>query len=154
MSAPKCPYCGSTSVLKKDSSVIYRKNYGPVYLCANYPSCDAYVGCHPRTTTPLGRLADRELRAAKKNAHAHFDPLWQAKIQLGASKKDARTAGYAWLAERMCMSPDRCHIGMFNVEECERVVRICSPFLRKLGLTEEVKREGPTSGFTTRRSQA
>ncbi|WP_088258626.1 zinc-finger-containing protein [Fimbriiglobus ruber] len=34
-----------------------------VLACERYPTCDAYVGCHPGTETPLGRLANKELRA-------------------------------------------------------------------------------------------
>ena len=62
----KCPYCGAP-VLLKDSNYVYHnnKNYGKMWVCSNYPECDAYVGCHPGTTIPLGRLADSALRKAK-----------------------------------------------------------------------------------------
>ena len=73
-STPTCPYCGSRARLV-DSTAIYGRSYGMTWVCERYPSCGAYVGCHPGTTTPLGRLADKKLRAAKKAAHAAFDPL-------------------------------------------------------------------------------
>ena len=50
---PVCPYCGAVSILT-DSKVVYGKSYGMIYLCRNYPKCDAYVGVHKRTNEPLG----------------------------------------------------------------------------------------------------
>ena len=116
---PTCPYCGAEARLA-DSAVVYHgTSYGPIWLCANYPSCDAYVGCHKGTTEPLGRLADWELRKAKRAAHETFDKLWKGK------PKGARKKAYAWLAERMGLAIDDCHIGMFDVEQCQEVVRLC-----------------------------
>lgn len=133
VSAPICPYCRETSVLWSKSDRIYRRDYGPVYVCWNFPECDAYVGCHPGTTKPLGRLANRELREAKKRAHAHFDPLWRAKIQFGHRKKAARGAAYKWLAAQLGIAFEDCHIGMFDVAQCEAVVKLCKPFVEKMG---------------------
>ncbi len=80
--------------------------------------CGAYVGCHPETETPLGRVANAELRKAKMDAHAAFDPLWK---DGGMKRKEA----YAWLRSAMGLSEDECHIGVFNVDRCQEVVRLC-----------------------------
>lgn len=85
------------------------------YLCS---PCDAYVGCHPGSTRPLGRLANAELRAAKVAAHAAFDPLW-------SGGQISRNAAYKWLAEQLGIERRYCHIGSFDVKQCERVVEIC-----------------------------
>lgn len=113
-SAPICPYCGKKAKCQ-DSSVIYGRSYGPAWICPDFPRCDAYVGCHPGTKAPLGRLANKELREAKKNAHSAFDPLWR-------SKKMTRSEAYKWLAEALGIEQAKCHIGMFDVEQCEKVV--------------------------------
>jgi hypothetical protein len=126
-----CPYC-KRPVELADSSKIYGRSYGMVYICTGYPSCDAYVGVHKGTDRALGRLANRELREAKKAAHAAFDVLWMAKIRIDkVSKRLARNAGYRWLAEQMGMPREICHIGMFDVDECKRVVEISRPHLVK-----------------------
>lgn len=83
------------------------------YYCA---PCIAWVGCHPGTEKPLGRLANAELRRAKQDAHAAFDPLWQS----GGMK---RKAAYAWLAEQLGV--ERIHIGKCDLATCRRVVEIC-----------------------------
>ena len=44
----RCPYCGGTAILRDASFVYGEKSYGgKVYVCSNYPKCDAYVGVHP-----------------------------------------------------------------------------------------------------------
>ena len=58
--------------------------------------CGAYVGCHPGTTVPLGRLANAELRRAKQSVHRALDPLWK-------SGKMKRKEAYAMLAKGLNM---------------------------------------------------
>jgi len=117
-----CPYCHGQAELV-DSEVIYGRSYGMAYLCR---PCKAWVGCHAGTVKPLGRLANAELRAAKMAAHSAFDPLWQAKVKQGWSKKKARGAGYNWLIEQLGIPREECHIGMMDAETCRKVVDVCS----------------------------
>lgn len=120
-----CPYCGSEAKLT-DSGKIYSRSYGWAWVCARYPQCDSYVGCHPGTAEPLGRLADATLRKAKQEAHTAFDPLWKGRVARDrCSKKQARNSAYRWLAKQLGISKDDCHIGQFDVETCRRVVEIC-----------------------------
>ena len=132
MSAILCPYCGKPATLIQDSSPIYRgTNFGPVFIC--WP-CEAWVGVHKGTHKPLGRLANAELRRAKMAAHAAFDPLWMARMRRDNLRKGhARGKGYKWLAGQMGIERKDCHIGLFTVEQCNKVVEICSPFLRAAG---------------------
>lgn len=109
-----CPYCGSPVQLD-DSIIIYGTSYGKVWICSQYPKCDAYVGCHKGTSKPLGRLANAELRYWKKRAHGIFDPLWQ-------SKRLDRKECYKFLQVAMKMTSKEAHIGKFGVEECKRLV--------------------------------
>lgn len=110
-----CDYCGTPAEFV-DSSIIYGKSYGMVYLC---PHCGAYVGCHKGTCKPLGRLANKELREWKMKAHDAFDPIWK-------SHRMRRPAAYAWLAAQMGLPREKTHIGMFDVPECKRVIQICN----------------------------
>lgn len=122
-----CPYCEAEAELIKDSSSVYQKDYGPLWICR---PCDAWVGCHPGTTKPLGRLANKELRTAKVAAHNAFDPLWMRKIkEQGWKRHSARSMGYKWLASKMGIRSEDCHIGMFNIEQCREVVTICKKYV-------------------------
>lgn len=126
----KCDYCHRDAVLVT-GKVIYPHRpdlFGKMFWRCD--PCDAYVGCHPRNprstdrrngTIPLGRLANAELRAAKQEAHAAFDPIWKS----GTMR---RSAAYAWLAGKMGISTDNCHIGMMDVAACRAVVLICREY--------------------------
>ena len=125
----KCPYCGAKAQLV-DGTAIYphrpdlaEKKF---YQCA---PCDAYVGCHPPSvngqggvgtgTTPLGRLANAELRRLKSQAHAVFDPLWR-------NGRMRRREAYAWLAKQLGIPATDAHIGMFDEVQCKRVITVVS----------------------------
>lgn len=130
-----CDYCGKRTDFV-DSACVYRGvSYGNIYLCR---PCDAWVGVHKGTDKPLGRLANKELREWKKKAHAAFDPLWMAKLrkrrkQRGKSYKKmwARGSGYKWFAEKLGISGKDCHIGLFDIAMCQRVIEICAPYGRR-----------------------
>lgn len=121
MSAPKCPYCGNKSKLVTGEIIyphrpdLHSKFF---YQCA---PCDAYVGCHPvgDGKSPLGRLANKELRKAKSDAHAAFDPLWR-------EGPISRHQAYKFLAQEMGIPKDKAHIGLFDVSQCKRVVQIAA----------------------------
>ena len=114
-----CRYCGSEVVFTSNAE-IYGKEYGngKCFLCRN---CGAYVGVHTETLTPLGTLANNELRKARNKAHAQFDKLWK-------SKKMKRNEAYSWLANKMNLKKEDTHIALFEIEQCEKVVEIVKKF--------------------------
>jgi DNA polymerase III subunit epsilon len=133
---PTCNYCGRDAELATGAQ-IYRSRADLAALkfwrCIR---CDAYVGCHAAGdfttdaqgrkiysdgTLPKGTLADAKLRAARRVAHVAFDALWRD----AADPKAARLEAYAWLALQLHIPVDECHIGMFDAEQCSRVVRAC-----------------------------
>lgn len=122
-----CGYCLLPAELLRSGDEGYpypTRNYGPMWTCV---ACRAWVGCHPGTENALGRLADAELRAAKQAAHAAFDPLWLRKMMReGCSKSQARRAGYRWLAVQLGIPFKQCHIGYMSLDECARVVEVCT----------------------------
>ena len=73
----RCPYCGGHCHPPGRFLRLWEKSYGgKVYVCSNYPRCDAYVGVHPGTRIPKGTLADQELRKKRMLAHQIFDQIW------------------------------------------------------------------------------
>lgn len=122
----KCPYCNSKVILASSERVYGKGRYfGPIHICKNYPTCDAYVGCHKGTTRALGRLANKELREAKMAAHAAFDPLWKDR---GLKRTDA----YAWLAEKLGIKMRDCHIAEFDVDKCQQTIEACNEMIQTL----------------------
>lgn len=117
--APICPYCNCKSRLT-DSAKVYGRSYGMIYIC--WP-CSAWVGVHENSgNKPLGRLANAELREWKKKAHAAFDPRWRNEKPRSRARRDA----YKWLAGKLGIDLNDCHIGEFDVDLCKRVVGVCS----------------------------
>lgn len=122
---PLCPYCGGLS-RKVTGAAIYPHRQDlhkkVFYLCDNeHPA--AYVGCHPGTSKPLGRLADAALRKDKSAAHAAFDPIWK-------SKKMSRGSAYKWLAKKLGIDQEDCHIGMFDRVTCRKVVSVVNESIK------------------------
>lgn len=121
----QCPYCGAAAPLVTGADVYpHRRDLHEIFLYRCTP-CDAWVGCHRGTTRPLGRLANAELRRAKQAAHAAFDPLWRHRAGIRTARMP-RAKAYAWLARELGIEAADCHIGMFDVATCRRVVEVCA----------------------------
>lgn len=111
----QCPYC-DCAVRIANHREIYGSTYGPwpwVYVCTG---CDAYVGMHPYTNIPLGKLADEALRNARNRSKASFDLLWKP-----STKK--RTAAYQALAAHLGIDVEQCHFGFFDRATCDKAWR-------------------------------
>ena len=113
-----CPYCGNPTEYV-DSKEVYEKSYGNIYLCR---ACEAWVGVHQGSDKALGRLANKELRTLKMEAHAKFDKLWKQLLKFDYSISKSRRMCYTWLAEKMNLPIELTHIGMFDEQQCQIVV--------------------------------
>lgn len=113
-----CPYCGAQAEYTDSKDIYHGHSYGMIYICR---ACDAYVGVHSGSDMPKGTLANAELRYWRRLAHAASDPLWQS----GAFYR-RRNAAYSWLSEKMALSKEETHIGMFDVEACKKLINIIS----------------------------
>lgn len=119
---PICPHCQQPAVLRRPD-----ERFPHRWECV---SCDARVGCHPKSTRPLGTLANAELRNVRMRAHKAFDALWKRKMRIEqCTQGAARSAGYRWLATQMDMTKQTCHIAMFDKAQCERAIAICAKWL-------------------------
>lgn len=126
----KCPYCGGVArkqPCEKVYSTVYHSNYGDIWVCDNYPECDAYVGCKP-SGKPLGTLANSELRGMRVKTHNLFDKIWKKKLM-------NRSHAYRWMAEEMGLTAKQAHIGKFNIEQCEKLQELVK---EKFKLSNEV----------------
>lgn len=122
-----CLHCGQLCRLQASSASTYGgRDYGPQWHCDR---CDARVGCHKGTVLPLGSPCNAEVRDLRMQAHRLFDSLWRRKMAKdGCSKRRARGAAYAWLSQNMSLRPEQTHIGMFDAEQCRKVIELCRPY--------------------------
>lgn len=114
-----CPYCKGRAQLLNGVELYgeHREDLREKKFWACRP-CGAWVGCHPGTERPLGTLAHKLLRQMRSKAHAMFDPLWK-------SEPHKRSQRYKWLADRLGIHPDNCHIGQFDMAQCRKVIALC-----------------------------
>ena len=126
-----CPYCNSEAKLEDTIKIYKSRSYGMAYICSNYPECDSYVGVHKGTDKPLGRMANKELRKAKSIAHFIFDKLWKSGLV-------RRNEAYEWLAKKLNIKREDCHIGMFDVEMCKKAALVCRLKIDTLILYKEI----------------
>ena len=119
----KCHYCDGDVCLVGNHEV-YGRNYGDwpyIYLCQD---CSAYVGLHPNTDLPLGTLADKKTREARKDGKGKF-------ITLMRKRNMKRDNAYKWLAKRLRISQDKCHWAMFDITTALNARNACLTELKK-----------------------
>ena len=119
-----CPYCDQKAelvqgyVLYPHRQDLFDKKF---YFCRQ---CSAYVGCHPGTQEPLGTLANAELRSIRSQVHKVFDLIWK-------SRKKTRRQAYQWLADKLKIKNENCHIALFDIDMCEKAIEFIEQFTSK-----------------------
>ncbi|WP_425054758.1 zinc-finger-containing protein [Pseudomonas abyssi] len=123
-----CPFCGSDVSLVGNED-IYGRRYGDwpfAYKCDDDDDdCDSYIGLHPDTDIPLGTLANKPMREARKSSKSVF-------MRLADHQGWTRKESYPWLAEQLGIEVEECHFGWFDVDRCNQAQRICSQALQEL----------------------
>ena len=104
----KCPECDGELILKNSK-------YGMFWGCTNYPKCTASHGAH-KDGRPFGIPADKETKQWRIKAHNIFDKWWKR-------NNIKRKRAYHKMADLMNMHIDDAHIGRFNIEQCEELLK-------------------------------
>jgi ssDNA-binding Zn-finger/Zn-ribbon topoisomerase 1 len=112
-----CPECGAAMRLKKSK-------YGLFYSCSMFPACRASHGAHP-DGRPLGRPGTAEEKVARVCAHEAFDTMYK-----GPNAPKSKSAAYQWMERVMDLTPEECHIGLFDMDACEELMRMVAEFHR------------------------
>lgn len=98
------------------------ENY--LYVCGGYPACDSYIGVHKKSLSPMGTLADGNLRHKRIEAHRALNEV----INAGVMTKHGL---YIWLQNRLCLSETEMHIGKFSYFRCEETIRECKKLMEQ-----------------------
>ncbi|AWB21202.1 hypothetical protein DA075_09990 [Methylobacterium currus] len=125
---PLC--CGRSARLTTGAEIYPRQPHlhgRHFYIC---DACKGYCGTHRGSTRSLGTPAGPALRFERQHLHAHvIDPLWMEAELCGAYedkpprvvhqiRKRARQRVYEFLADRLGISEQDCHVGMFDMTRC------------------------------------
>lgn len=111
-----CQYCSKPAKRIKGKELFpQRPNLYQKWFFICYP-CDAWAGANCVHYEPV--LANAELRFWRNAAHYIFDQIWK-------DREMTRGKAYKWLAKQMGIHKDKCHMGLFNKEQCKEVIRLC-----------------------------
>lgn len=117
-----CPYCKKETRIIDSIRVYKKKSYGLISMCV---PCGAYVGVHKDTIIPLGRVAKKDLREARKETHSYFDRIWKNGYM-------DRTDSYKWMSEQLNIPFEFTHIAMFSKVTCMRVSKLSKNLINHL----------------------
>lgn len=128
-----CPDCGAPMVLRETQKFKWDNGVGrKFYGCSRWPDCTSIHGAHP-DGKPLGIPGDRATKQARIEAHAAFDAVREKRGWVGKGKQ--RAGAYIWLGRKLEIPEpeirDKCHIAMFDIATCQRVVEICKAALER-----------------------
>jgi hypothetical protein len=91
------------------------------YGCSRFPACRGIHGAHP-DGRPLGIPGNAETKLARIAAHAEFNALYIERCW-------NRRMAYSWLGQQLGLQKQeigqKCHIAMFDIATCAKVVEIC-----------------------------
>ena len=106
----KCKYCWWNMLERRDSFVYWKSYWRHLWVCSNFPKCDAYSKYEYRWYE-----ANKELRELRQDCHCLFD-----KIRINWYRTKDKC--YKWLYEFMWKSKNTWHIWKFNKEECNKLI--------------------------------
>lgn len=132
-----CKYCGGivrlipASAVYGDATQRLGLAHEFVYQCQN---CNARVGCHKGTTRPLGDVANEVLRLKRMEIHRVFDTFWKRRHM-------TRSNAYKWLSEQLDIPREEVHIGGFEMDTCEKLIRLCREYENQSYKDKQAKKE-------------
>jgi hypothetical protein len=111
----QCDNCNSLNIklVKTDYD-----NEACIYYCKD---CRASVGCHFGTNIPLGKMATKEIRILRKQAHEAFDVFWNTGLM-------SRSEAYLWLADKLEIEISECHISWLSKDRLIEAIFIASTY--------------------------
>ena len=131
----RCLYCSKTIIFRSADGIYKENNRNTMlYVCSGYPICDAYVRVIPGTKVPVGSMANGNLRALRKEAHAQFDKLYLTELM-------TRSQAYEWLAGILQVPLSKAHIGQLGEYYCRQIIAESQRLLENRHKTHSKKLE-------------
>jgi len=119
----KCPYC------KKQAKFQQGKTRNR-WVCN---PCGAWVSTPKKSNEPHGTWANAKLRNLRREVKFQIEYLCSAKAsRYGITEKEARQAGYTWLAKALHVKFEKFEIRSLDEYKCQKALDACSPSVHKL----------------------
>lgn len=111
----QCPKCKQQVEIITEMRLYNRVHDGSKYIGCY--ECNLYVKLDKRTGKPLGYMADRKTRLARKEAHKYLDKVWRDGIL-------TRDEAYQYLRDNLHKSRSEGHIAKLNKTECDILIKV------------------------------
>ena len=119
----KCPYCKQQSKFQQGKT----RNR---WVCN---PCGAWVNTPKKSNQPHGTWANANLRNLRREVKFQIDYLCKAKaINDGTSEKEARQAGYTWLAKSLNIKFEMFEVRSLDEYKCQKALEACGPYVHRL----------------------
>lgn len=108
----QCDNCASFNIAFEE----YRNavsDWRWIWICSD---CRSFVGTHPNTRNPMGRMADAHTRKLRAKAHEAFDPIWRV------SRLLTREQAYDWIARQLGIPSQECHFSWMNADQLQKAI--------------------------------
>lgn len=125
----RCSYCGEYAELISSDKMFSNSPSYPNKFFYRCVPCNAYVPCYEGTKTPMGRLADRDLRKAISDAKRAYYDVINFKIRNGTSKQSAFRSTKIWLAHKLHIPTEGLNFNMMTHDECLRAETFCKNYI-------------------------
>lgn len=130
--APICPYCNIASELKPNS-VVYGDNskyQANIWLCVNYPRCDAFIGVYPAPSAPIpvGTMANGRLRFLRSQIHRLLEPRWRKSKtwKITPGERLSKNAAYKQVASQLGWG-NKLHVAVLDEDQCLKALNVINP---------------------------
>lgn len=101
--------------------------------------CGAWVNTPKRSNKSHGTWANANLRNLRREVQFQIDYLCKAKVaKHGFSEKQARQAGFTWLAKKVQIKFETFEIRSLDEYKCQRALDACEPHVRSLMKTKAI----------------
>ena len=110
-----CPYCGAPAELRS-ASLLFPQSTKRVYLCSNWPDCDAHAFLGP-DGNPVGELITRSLRRKRLSLKTRIDNI--------VAQGTERIALYRFLSDSLGAS---FSLTALDEDECEQLSDLLRSF--------------------------
>lgn len=108
-----CDNCASLNIAIETYRNAPADSWPMIWRCDD---CGSFVGCHPNTQRPLGKMANARTRHLRAKAHEAFDPIWKEYRLL------PRELAYSWLARQLGISPNDCHFALLDQKQLQMAI--------------------------------
>lgn len=110
-----CAHCNSPARYYENSDFVYQHNYGPVWVCREYPYCNSYEKAD-REGRPLGLICNKRTKNLRRKVwKQHFKSIFLSEVDKAP----------AWEFLSRIIGKKVTSLKQMDDKDCERFIYFC-----------------------------